>query len=110
MSDDSGSARFQVLFEASLKEYEKQMDITLDKHPLTEQFQHCDSVESVFAIFQKLVYTRSKFRGFNPRVNRIMKSLNSSVSVLCALSVGVNLGLVRLKIQMGFSMSLILIL
>ena len=56
MSDHSGLARLQVLFQASLKEYEKQMDITLAKHPLTKQFQHCDSVESVSAIFQDLVF------------------------------------------------------
>jgi hypothetical protein len=110
MSDQSGSARFHVLFQASLKEYEKQMDITLAKHPLTEKFQHCDSVESVAAIFQeqvpKQVPASSEFRGGE----RIIKSLNSTVSVLCALSINVNLILVRPKMPMESSMSLILIL
>ena len=94
MSDQSESARFQVLFEASLKDYEKQTDITLAKHPLTEKFQHCDSVESVATIFQEQVPACSEFRGGD----RIFKSLNSAVSVLCALSVSVKLGLVRQKI------------
>ena len=106
MSDQSGLARFQVLFEASLEEYEKQTGITLAKHPLTEKFQHCDSVESVAAIFQEQVPACSEFRGRD----RIIKSLNSTISVLCALSVGVNLGLVRPKISMGCSRSLMLIL
>jgi hypothetical protein len=106
MSDQSGSARIQLLYEAYLKEYEKQTDITLAKHPLTEQFQHCDSVESVAAIFHEQVSACSEFRGGD----RIIKSLNSAISVLCALSVGVNLGLVRQKMPMGCSMSLMLIL
>ena len=106
MSDRSGSARFQLLFEASLKEYEKQTNITLAKHPLTEKFQHCDSVDSVATTFQEQVPACSEFRGGD----RIIKSLNSAISVLCGLSGGVNLGLVRPKISMRCSMSLIIIL
>ena len=106
MSDQSGSARFQVLFEASLKEYEKRTDITLAKHPLTEKFQHCDSVEFVAAIFQEQVPACSEFRGGD----RIVKLLNVAVSILCALSVSFNLGLVRPKMPMGCSMFLMLIL
>ena len=106
MSDQSGSAHFQVLFKVSLKEYEKQTDITLAKHPLTEHFQHCDSVESVSAIFQDLVSAGSELRGGD----RIIKLLNSAVSILRALSVGINLRLVRRKMPMGCSMSLMLIL
>ena len=106
MSDQSGSARIQLLFEAYLKEYQKQTDIILAKHPLTEKFQHCDSVESVSAIFQEQVSAWSEFLAGD----RIMKSVNSAVSVLCALSVGVNLGLVRSKMPAGCSMSLMLIL
>ena len=97
MSDQSGSARIQLLFEAYLKEYEKQTDISLARHPLTEQFQHCDTVESVAAIFKEQVSACSEFRGGDG----IIKSLNSAVSVLCALSVSINLGLVRPKMPMG---------
>ena len=108
MSDQSGSARIQLLFEAYLKEYEKQTDITLEKNPLTEKFQQCDSVESVVAIFQEQVLAGSefKFRGGD----RTMKSFDSAISVLCMLSVVANLGLVRPNIPMGRSMSLMLIL
>ena len=93
MSDQSGSAHFQVLFQASIKEYEKQTEISLAKHPLTEKFQHCDSVESVAALFQEQVFTWSGFQGSE----RIVKLLNSAVSVLCALPISVNHGLVRPK-------------
>ena len=108
MSDQSGLTHFQELFRASLKEYETQTDITLAKHPLTEQFQHCDSVESAAVIFQERVPAYSDFRGGD----RIMKPLNSAVSVLCALSVSVNLGLVRQtrKMSMGCTISLMHIL
>ena len=109
MSDQSGSARIRLLFEAYSKEYEKQTGITLAKHPLTEKFQHCDSIESVSAIFQEQVLVCIEFRGYD----RIVKSLNSAVTVLCALFVGVNLRLRRLvrpKMSMGCSMSLMLIL
>ena len=105
MSDQSGSAHFQVLFQASIKEYEKQTDITLAKHPLFEKFQHCDSIESVAALFQEQIFTWREFQGSE----RIIKSLNSVISVLCAMPIIVNLGLVRPKMSIG-SMSLMLIL
>ena len=106
MSDQSGSARIQLLFQTYWEEYEKQTGITLEELPLTKKFQHCDSVESVAAIFQEQVPICIEFRGYD----RIMKSLNSTVSVLCALSVSVNLGMVRMKMPMWCSMSLMLIL
>jgi hypothetical protein len=90
-----------------LQEYEKQTDITLVNHPLAEQLEHFDSVESVTAILQEQLHAHSEFRG-SDRI--MMKSLNSAVSVLCALSASINLGLVRTKVLMGCSMSLILIL
>ena len=37
------------VFEAVLRDYEKQATITLVKHPLAEQLQNRDSVESVIA-------------------------------------------------------------
>jgi hypothetical protein len=106
MSDLLRSAPFQVLFEVSLQEYEEQTGITLAKHPLAEQLQHCDTVESVTAILQEQVRACSEFRDNV----RIMKSLNCVVSNLCTLSAGVNLGLVRPRVLMGCSLSLMLIL
>lgn len=105
MSDQLGSARIQVILEASLQVYEKQTGIPLARHPLAEQLQHCDSVESVTAILQEQVHAHSEFRGSD----RIIKSLNSFVSTLSMLSASVNLGLVRPKVLMGYSMSLMFI-
>lgn len=99
MMDQPGSAHLQVLFEDSLREYEKQTDIALAKHPLAEQFQQCDSAVSVSAILQEKVRSSSESRG------RIIKSLNSVVSVL--YSANVSLGLVRPKMLMWCFMSLI---
>ena len=106
MNDQSGSARFQLLFEDSLQEYEKQTDIALVKHPLAERLLHCDSVESVSAILEEQVCAHSEFQDSE----RIIKSLNSTVSFLSIPSASVNLGLVRPKVLMECLMSLILIL
>jgi hypothetical protein len=103
MSDHPGPARFQMLFEASLQDYEKQTDITLVEHPLAEQLQDCDSVESLTPILREHLYARSEFQDGD----RIVKLLDSAVSVLWKLSASINLDLVRPRVLLG-SMSLIL--
>ena len=105
MSDQSESAWFQVLLETSLREYEKQTDITLDKHPLYEKLQHCDSVESINAILQEQVRAYGEFSGYTAT-----KSLNSAVSILRTLSASIDLGPVRPKLLTRSSSSLMLIL
>ena len=88
---------FQVLFEAALQQYEKQTEIPLAKHPLAEQLQNCDSVDSVIAVLQEQVQAFNEFRG----TDKIMKSLRGVVSVLSALSTiadfSDSIGLVRRK-------------
>jgi hypothetical protein len=95
MSDQSGSSNLRVLFEAALLDYEKQTDIALAKHPLAEQLQNCDSVESVTAVLCEQTQAFSEFRG----KDKVMKSLKSAVSVLCkvfsAADSGHGIGLVR---------------
>jgi hypothetical protein len=81
MSDQSGSSRFQALFESALRDYEKQTGITLANHPLAEQLQNCQSVESVTTLLQGQARDFSKFKGSD----KIMKSLKSAVSVIAAL-------------------------
>jgi hypothetical protein len=97
MTDQSGSSRLWVLFEAALLDYEKQTDIALAKHPLAEQLQSRDSVESVTAV---LCEQTQAFSEFQVR-DKVTKSLcKSAVSVLCKLSSAANfgqdIGLVRL--------------
>ena len=88
MSDQSGPSHSQVLFEAALQDYEKQTGIALAKHPLAEQLQNCDSVDSVTAILREQTQAFSEFR----RRDRIMKLVKNAVSVLHKLSATTNLG------------------
>jgi hypothetical protein len=88
MSDQSGPPRLQVLFEAALQDYEKQTGIVLAKHPLAEQLQNCDSVESVTAVLSEQTQAFSDFRGSD----KILKPLKSAVSVLHKLSATADLG------------------
>jgi hypothetical protein len=85
MSDQSGSSRLRVLFEAALQEYEKQTGIALANHPLAGQLQSCDSVESITAVLYQQIQT---FQGRD----KILKPLESVVSVLYKLSATANLG------------------
>ena len=104
MSDQPGSSRFRTLFEAALQQYEMQTEISLAKHPLAEQLQNCDSVNSVIAVLQEQVQAFSEFRGSD----RIMKSLMGVVSVLSTLSsvadLSDSIGLVRWKAPIGCPM------
>ena len=110
MTDHPGLSPFRVLFEAALQQYENQTEIPLAKHPLAEQLQNCDSVDSVITLLQGQVQAFSEFRG----TDRIMKSLKSVVSVLFTLSAVANLadsiGFVRRKATNRVSHVLTLIL
>ena len=86
MIDQSGSSRLRVLFEAALNDYEEQTDITLEKHPLAEQLQHCYTAESVTAFLQNQVRASSRYQ----EIHRIMDSLNGIVLVLYLLSASFN--------------------
>jgi hypothetical protein len=97
MSDQSHSSRFfQVLFESALQDYKSQTGIALAGHPLAEQLQDCDSVESVIAVLQDQAREFDEFRGDDVRIT---KSLRCIVSVLHTLSASTALreviGLVR---------------
>jgi hypothetical protein len=67
----------------------------LAKHPLAEQIQNCDSVESVTAVLNEQTHAFIEFRGRD----KIMKPLKNVVSVLYNLSatadLGQSIGLVR---------------
>lgn len=101
MYDKSASSCFQTLFEAALRNYEKQTGTTLTKYPLTHQLQDCHSVESVMAVLENQARALSISGGSDGRVTRPLKS---AVSVLFALStstLGEAIGLVRRKSDMG---------
>jgi hypothetical protein len=88
MSDQLGSSRLRVLFEAALQDYENQTGKALANHPLAEQLQSCDSVESVTAVLREQTQAFSEFRG----KDKILKPLKNAVSVLYKLSAAANFG------------------
>jgi hypothetical protein len=88
MSDQSGSPPFQALFEAALGDYEKQTGISLANHPLAEQLQKCQSVDSITALLQEQTRAFSEFRGND----KIIKSLKIVVSALSKVSATAALG------------------
>jgi hypothetical protein len=95
MTDQSRSSRLQVLFEAALQDYQNQTGIALDRHPLAERLQYCDSVESVTALLREQTQAFSEFQ----ERDKILKPLKKAVSVLHKLSstanFGQDIGLVR---------------
>jgi len=94
MSDQTGSSRLHALFELALRDYESTTNIPLAKHPLTEKLENCHSVETITTLIQDQA---KEFRGND----RIMRSIQSTVSVLDQLSaittLGGAIGLVRQK-------------
>jgi len=102
MGDLSEWSHFQVLFESALQDYERQTGTILAREPLAEQFERCNSVESVVDILQEQARAFGKFQGGE---SGIMRSLKCVVSVLYSLSTSTTLGevigLVRRKVLMG---------
>jgi hypothetical protein len=88
MSDQSASSRLQDLFGAALNDYEKKTGIALDKHPLAEELQNCDSVESVTAVLSRQTQAFNEFR----EKDKILKPLKNTLSVLHKLSAAAKLG------------------
>ena len=88
MDDQSGSSRLQALFESAMKDYEEKTGIALDKHPLAEQLQNCDSVESVATVLREQTQAFSEFR----EKDKVLKPLKKVLSVLHTLSAGASLG------------------
>ena len=90
MSDQLGSSRLEALFESALRDYEEQTGIPLANHPLAEQFQNCQSIESVTTLLREQARYFSEFRlGGN---NKVMELLKSFVSALSRVSAVADLG------------------
>ena len=88
MSGQSASSHSQVLFEAALHDYENQTGVSLPKHPLANELQNCDTVESVIAVLHEQAQAFSEFR----ERDKVLKPLKSAVSFLCKLSSPANFG------------------
>ena len=85
-----------MLFEAALQDYERKTGISLAEHPLAEQLQNCDSIESITTVLCGQTQAFSEFRG----VGKVLKPLKAVLSVLnkltAAANIGQDFGLVRL--------------
>ena len=84
MSRPSSSTALQALFNAALQDYKDKTGNTLTDHPIAEQLETCESVDSITAILQEQAQS---FREFRENDGRLMKALKSSVDVLCAPSI-----------------------
>ena len=82
MSDYSGSM-FQSLFDAALRNYEKQTGMKLIEHPLARKLENCNSVESITAVLEEQARAFSEFRRDD---DKVMKPLKRVVQVLHSLS------------------------
>jgi hypothetical protein len=102
MTDHSQSSHFRELFDHALQDYENQTGTKLARHPLAEQLQSCNSVDSVLAILQQQARAFTEFRGSD---GRITKTLKSAVSALLALSSSTTLSdvmsMVRYRVLTG---------
>jgi hypothetical protein len=95
MTDQSQSSRFRVLFESALQDYQKQTGTTLTNHPVAEELQNCDSVESVTAMFQQQVRALGESRGGDGRIMKSLKCIVYVLYTLSAVTLNVTIGLVR---------------
>jgi hypothetical protein len=106
MAEQSGSARFQALFESVLHAYERNTGITLAQHPLAQDLQSCHTVGDINTLLQ------SRAQAFNDlrESGRLMKAIKTTVSALSPLSDTASfadaVGLVRLNVLMACSTSL----
>jgi len=82
MASQSGSARFQALFESALREYEKKTGVTLAEHSLAKELQNCDSVDAITALLHDRAQTFNDYR----ENDRILKLIRTTVSILTPLS------------------------
>ena len=106
MADQSGSPRFQALFESALQAYESKTGITLDQHPLAVDLQDCHSIDDITTLLQGRTQAFSDFR----ERDRMLKAIKATVTILTPLSDAASLavGLVRQKALIACSTSLTL--
>ncbi|KAH9007384.1 hypothetical protein EDB83DRAFT_2532779 [Lactarius deliciosus] len=86
-STTTASSRFQDIFNAALKSYQKQTKKDLIAHPLASQLQSCDSISAILDVLQDQV------REFDQAHNgdeRLTKWLIPTVNVLYAFSAAVS--------------------
>ena len=94
-STDEASPRFEAIFQAALKSYQKQTKKDLIAHPLASQLQSCNSTAAIITVLQDKVREFDKSRSGD---ERLTKWLSPTVNVISAFSATVSggVGLVSL--------------
>ncbi|KAH9077602.1 hypothetical protein EDB83DRAFT_1497580 [Lactarius deliciosus] len=85
----SKAARFQTIFNAALKSYQKQTKRDLVAHPLTSRLQSCDSTGAILGVLQDQV---REFDQACSEDDRLTKWLGPTVNVLYAFSAALGEG------------------
>ncbi|KAH9009369.1 hypothetical protein EDB83DRAFT_2453934, partial [Lactarius deliciosus] len=88
-STTAASSRFQLIFDAALKSYQKKTGKNLSAHPLASQLQSCDSTSAILAVLQHQV---QEFDQAHSGDERLTKWLIPTVNVLYAFSAAVSEG------------------
>jgi hypothetical protein len=86
MSNQPGSSRLGVLFEAALDDYKQRTCIELAEHPLAKRLQDVNSVESLTAILCEQAQDFEKFL----EKDKVLKPLKKILTVLHNLSAAAN--------------------
>ena len=104
MTDQPGSARFQVLLNSALQDYEKKPGVTLAdwEDSLAIELQLCQSVHDITTLLQGKTQAFDNFR----QRDRIFKSIKATVSILTPIytvaSVADDAGLVRQNVLKAY--------
>jgi hypothetical protein len=85
----SSESRFQALFKAALKSYQKQTKKDLLTHPLASQLQSCESTTAIIAVLKDQV---REFENSRTDDEKLTKWLGPTVNVLSAFSAAVSGG------------------
>jgi hypothetical protein len=99
----AASSRFQAIFQAALKSYQKQAKKDILAHPLTSQLNSCESTGAIVVVLQDQVREFDKSRNGDERPSeRLTKWLGPTVNVLYAFSAAVSggVGLVCLHAEL----------
>jgi len=82
MADQSGSARFEALWESALQAYENKTGVALAQHPLALSLQTCHSIDDMATLLQRRAQAFDDFR----QRDRIMRTIKTTISILTPLS------------------------
>ena len=82
MTDQSGSARFETIWDSALQAYEEMTGVALAQHPLALDLQTCHSIGNTTNLLQRRARDFDDFR----QKDRIMKAIKTTVSILTTLS------------------------